>query len=96
MASKQTQQPQQPREQQPEPPRQIPRELIKGRLRPPSKPPTCKSYTVSRASINEVTVRSPTDKRAIRVPVEISSAAVAQPFVDPAVLERRRRLSGPA
>lgn len=29
-------------------------------------------------------------------PVEISSAAVAQPFVDPAVLERRRRISGPA
>ncbi|KAI1397009.1 hypothetical protein F4819DRAFT_490965 [Hypoxylon fuscum] len=75
---------------------QMRRPLIKGRLQPPSKPPSCKSYTVAPASINEVIVRPPDDRQVNRDPVEISSAAVAQPFVDPAVLERRRRISGPA
>ncbi|KAI1766696.1 hypothetical protein GGR53DRAFT_464192 [Hypoxylon sp. FL1150] len=71
------------------------RELIKGRLRPPSRSASCKSYTVSPASINEVIVRSPADRQAIRAPIEVSSGAVAQPFVDPAVLEHRRRIGGP-
>ncbi|KAI1800471.1 hypothetical protein F4811DRAFT_27603 [Daldinia bambusicola] len=30
------------------------RELVKGKLRPPSKPPSTKSYTVTSPSINEV------------------------------------------
>ncbi|KAI6088137.1 hypothetical protein F4821DRAFT_258309 [Hypoxylon rubiginosum] len=74
---------------------QVHRKLVKGRLRPPSKPASCKSYTVSPASINEVIVRSPVDREAIRAPIEVSSGAVAQPFVDPAVLEHRRRIGGP-
>ncbi|KAI2604695.1 hypothetical protein GGR54DRAFT_450844 [Hypoxylon sp. NC1633] len=71
------------------------RELIKGKLRPPAKPPSTKSYTIAPASINEVIVRPPTKPRDVRDPVEISSAATAQPFVDPAVLSRRRRNNDP-
>ncbi|KAH9993283.1 hypothetical protein F4779DRAFT_623517 [Xylariaceae sp. FL0662B] len=79
-------------EQQQQPSRPVRRGPVKLNLRSPTKPPLCKSYTVTPASINEVTVR--TDGQTIRTPVEISSAAVAQPFVDPAVLERRRRSGG--
>ncbi|KAI2783708.1 hypothetical protein F4815DRAFT_441965 [Daldinia loculata] len=32
------------------------RELVKGKLRPPLKPPSTKSYTVAPASINEVMI----------------------------------------
>ncbi|KAI1081918.1 hypothetical protein F5B20DRAFT_38449 [Whalleya microplaca] len=81
MSSKQPQQP--PRPERPGP--------IKLTLRSPTKPALCTSYTVTPASITEVTVRIPP---IIRAPVEISSAAVAQPFVDPVVLERRNRSSG--
>ncbi|KAI1099948.1 hypothetical protein F4804DRAFT_63898 [Jackrogersella minutella] len=76
--------------------RQGHRELVKGRLRPPSKPPSTKSYTVAPTSINEVTVRHHTERQVAQGPVEISSAATAQPFVDPAILERHRRDDGPA
>ncbi|KAI0895852.1 hypothetical protein F4806DRAFT_496758 [Annulohypoxylon nitens] len=109
MSDKQEQQHQQrQRQQQPPPPppppptattqqepRQLRRELVKGRLQPPSKSPSSKSYTVAPPSIKEVTVRSPRDGQVIQSPVEISSAATAQPFVDPAVLERHRRIGGP-
>ncbi|KAI8959694.1 hypothetical protein F5Y11DRAFT_350268 [Daldinia sp. FL1419] len=70
------------------------RELVKGRLRPPSKPPSTKSYTVAPASINEVMVRKQSERQITQGPVEISSAATAQPFLDPAILERRNRNSG--
>ncbi|KAI1378686.1 hypothetical protein F4677DRAFT_375094 [Hypoxylon crocopeplum] len=76
-------------------PRQERRELVKGKLRPPSKPPSFKSYTVAPASINEVIVRPPADRRTAQGPVEISSAATPQPFVDPAALGRHRCTSGP-
>ncbi|OTA99399.1 hypothetical protein M426DRAFT_325157 [Hypoxylon sp. CI-4A] len=79
-----------------EQPRQVSRELIKGKLRPPSKSTSAKSYTVAPASINEVTVRQASERTAIRDPIEISSAATPQPFVDPAVLDRRRRIGGPS
>ncbi|KAI1774710.1 hypothetical protein F4818DRAFT_70637 [Hypoxylon cercidicola] len=82
-------------QQQQREPRQAHRELIKGRLRPPSKPASCKSYTVAPASIDEVIVRPPADRLSTRGAVEVSSAAVAQPFVDPAVLEHHRRIGGP-
>ncbi|KAK6949432.1 hypothetical protein Daesc_009511 [Daldinia eschscholtzii] len=70
------------------------RELVKGKLQPPSKPPSTKSYTVTSASINEVIVRKPSERKVNQDPVEISSAATAQPFLDPTILERRRRNSG--
>ncbi|KAI1459549.1 hypothetical protein F4805DRAFT_455713 [Annulohypoxylon moriforme] len=76
-------------------PRQLRRKLVKGRLQQPSKPPSTKSYTVAPASIKEVAVRRPSEGRMTQGPVEISSAATAQPFVDPAVLERHRRIGGP-
>ncbi|KAI1392773.1 uncharacterized protein F4822DRAFT_140266 [Hypoxylon trugodes] len=83
-------------EQQREPPSPpTRRELFEGRLQPPSKPPSAKSYTIAPASINEVVVRRQNERQAARDPVEISSAATAQPFVDPAVLEHRRRISDP-
>lgn len=47
-------------------PSPIRRELVKGKLQPPSQPPLRKSYTVTPTSINEVTVRHPSDKRVIR------------------------------
>ncbi|KAI0837519.1 hypothetical protein F5Y06DRAFT_297375 [Hypoxylon sp. FL0890] len=75
-------------------PCQVRREPVKGKLRPPSKPPSTKSYTVSPALSNEVMVRPPAERLATRAPVEISSAATAQPFVDPAVLDRHRRTNG--
>ncbi|KAI2472527.1 hypothetical protein F4781DRAFT_383054 [Annulohypoxylon bovei var. microspora] len=86
---------QQPQQQQQQQPRQVSRQLVKGRLQPPSKPTFTKSYTVARASIHEVTVRHPSEGQTTQGPVEISSAATAQPFVDPAVLERHRRIGGP-
>ncbi|KAI1656929.1 hypothetical protein F4813DRAFT_390271 [Daldinia decipiens] len=55
------------------------RELVKGKLRPPLKPPLTKSYTVPPASINEVVVRKPSERQVNHGPVEISSAATAQP-----------------
>ncbi|KAI1408971.1 hypothetical protein F5Y13DRAFT_203960 [Hypoxylon sp. FL1857] len=75
-------------------PCQVRRELVKGRLRPPSKPASTKSYTVSPALSNEVMVRQPAERQAIQAPVEISSAATAQPFVDPTVLDQHRRTNG--
>ncbi|KAI0198329.1 hypothetical protein F4808DRAFT_260284 [Astrocystis sublimbata] len=65
------------------------RELFKGTLKPPSTKPTGKSYTLAPASIAEVVVRDPA-AQATRCPqTAISSMAVPQPFVDPAVLQRR-------
>ncbi|OTA64148.1 hypothetical protein K449DRAFT_432673 [Hypoxylon sp. EC38] len=75
-------------------PCQVRRELIKGKLRPPSKPASTKSYTVSPALSTEVMVRQPAERQAIQAPIEISSAATAQPFVDPAVLEHQRHTNG--
>ncbi|KAI4864964.1 hypothetical protein F4820DRAFT_421770 [Hypoxylon rubiginosum] len=95
MSSKQQQQQRQQQQRQQQESHQVHRKLVKGRLRPPSKPASCKSYIVAPASINEVIVRSPADRQTTRAPIEVSSAAVAQPFVDPAVLERHRRIGGP-
>ncbi|KAI2603883.1 uncharacterized protein GGS25DRAFT_525157 [Hypoxylon fragiforme] len=72
-------------------PSPIRRELVKGKLQPPSQPPLRKSYTVTPTSINEVTVRHPSDKRVIQDPIEFSSVATAQPFVNPTVIVDRRR-----
>ncbi|KAI1205379.1 uncharacterized protein F4807DRAFT_464669 [Annulohypoxylon truncatum] len=94
----QQQQPPQQQQQQPPPqqePRQLRRELVKGRLQPPLKPPSGKSYSVAPASTGEVTVRRPSEGWITQSPVEISSAATAQPFINPAVLERHRRIGGP-
>ncbi|KAI1650032.1 uncharacterized protein F4817DRAFT_302891 [Daldinia loculata] len=41
------------------------RELVKGKLRPPLKPPSTKSYTVAPASINEVMVRRPSERQTV-------------------------------
>ncbi|KAI0882154.1 uncharacterized protein GGS22DRAFT_48487 [Annulohypoxylon maeteangense] len=95
MSDKQQPKQQQQQQQQPQQPRQLRRELVKGRLRPPSKPASNTSYTLAPASIKEVTVRRPSERHSTQSPIEISSAATAQPFVDPAVLERHRRIGGP-
>ncbi|KAI5864754.1 hypothetical protein GGS23DRAFT_561659 [Durotheca rogersii] len=59
---------------QPEPPEpsqppqhQARREMVRGRLRPPSKLPAPRSYTVARPSISEVTIRRPTDRQLPRM-----------------------------
>ncbi|KAI1500259.1 hypothetical protein F5X99DRAFT_410251 [Biscogniauxia marginata] len=69
---------------------QTSRVLFKGKLRAPVKPPSPRSYTLGPAPITEITVRTRADKRTTQDPMPISSTAVAQPFVDPAVLERRK------
>ncbi|KAI1751887.1 hypothetical protein F4782DRAFT_531128 [Xylaria castorea] len=66
------------------------RKLLKGTLKPTSTRPTGKSYTLAPASISEVVVKDPVGKQATGCPsTAISSTAVPQPFVDPAVLQRR-------
>ncbi|KAI1202774.1 hypothetical protein F5X97DRAFT_189375 [Nemania serpens] len=66
------------------------RPLFKGTLSPPCTKPTGKSYTLAPASISEVLIRDPAERRATgRCSTAISSTAVPQPFVDPAVLQRR-------
>ncbi|KAI0976874.1 hypothetical protein F4678DRAFT_128097 [Xylaria arbuscula] len=97
------------------------RKLFKGTLSPPRVQPAHKSYTLTPASISEVSIKDPADKQAsstvaalpsnlemarfmivyahapsrhtVRRPIAISSTAVPQPFVDPAVLQRRLPLS---
>ncbi|KAK8122314.1 hypothetical protein PG984_010984 [Apiospora sp. TS-2023a] len=70
-----------------------PKPLFKGRLTTPAqKPPTATaSYTVSPAGRNEVAFRKTSDVQEHVEPTSIFSRAVAQPFVDPNVLERRAR-----
>ncbi|GAP84336.2 hypothetical protein SAMD00023353_0701510 [Rosellinia necatrix] len=70
------------------------RSLFKGTLRPPSTQPACKSYTLTPASISEVSIRDAAEKQTKdRRSTAISSNAVPQPFVDPAVLQQRPHLS---
>lgn len=69
------------------------RKLFKGVLRPVPQPPTMPSYTVAPMTKEEVTIRSASDRIEAREPTEIRSVAVAQPFVDPSVLERCRKQS---
>ncbi|KAI1292741.1 hypothetical protein F5Y03DRAFT_375250 [Xylaria venustula] len=67
------------------------RKLFKGTLSPPRVQPAHRSYTLTPASISEVSIKDPANKQAsVRRPIAISSTAVPQPFVDPAVLQRRR------
>ncbi|KAK7985036.1 hypothetical protein PG996_005723 [Apiospora saccharicola] len=69
-----------------------PRTLFKGRLTPAQKPPSATtSYTVSPAGRNEVAFRKTSNVQELVEPTSIYSRAVAQPFVDPNVLERRAR-----
>ncbi|KAK8103940.1 uncharacterized protein PG998_010973 [Apiospora kogelbergensis] len=69
-----------------------PRALFKGRLKAAQKPPIATaSYTVSPAGQNEVTIRKTSDVKTPAEPMEVCSRAVAQPFVDPNVLERQAR-----
>ncbi|KAI8955735.1 hypothetical protein F4801DRAFT_277461 [Xylaria longipes] len=64
--------------------------LFKGTLKPPAAQPTGRSYTLTPASISEVVIKDPAGKQATGCPsTAISSTAVPQPFVDPAVLQRR-------
>ncbi|KAI0473680.1 hypothetical protein GGR56DRAFT_676165 [Xylariaceae sp. FL0804] len=74
-----------------------PRQLFAGRLKPPVPPPAPSSYTVSRASPaagaglsvrDEGSSSSHRRPAAAEEPVAVATRAVAQPFVDPAVLER--------
>ncbi|KAI1187592.1 hypothetical protein F5B17DRAFT_430357 [Nemania serpens] len=66
------------------------RPLFKGTLSPPCTKPTGKSYTLAPVPITEVLIRDPAERRATgRRSTAISSTAVPQPFVDPAVLQRR-------
>ncbi|TRX96504.1 hypothetical protein FHL15_002776 [Xylaria flabelliformis] len=66
------------------------RRLFKGTLKPLSTRPTGKSYTLAPASISEVVIKDAAGRPATRCPsTAISSTAVPQPFVDPAVLQRR-------
>ncbi|KAI1355442.1 hypothetical protein F5Y01DRAFT_175341 [Xylaria sp. FL0043] len=66
------------------------RRLFKGTLSPPSAQPAHKSYTMTPASILEVSIKDPAKEQAAsRQPIAISSTAVPQPFVDPAALQRR-------
>ncbi|KAI0434991.1 hypothetical protein F5Y09DRAFT_157568 [Xylaria sp. FL1042] len=66
------------------------RRLFKGTLSPPCAQPAHKSYTLTPASISEVSIKDPAKKQVTsRHPIAISSTAVPQPFVDPAVLQRR-------
>ncbi|KAI1251361.1 hypothetical protein MGN70_005929 [Eutypa lata] len=71
------------------------RALVKGPLKPPAtkNSGSLKSYTVTPATSGEVTIRKQADRKRPSEPVEISSTAVPQPFVDPGVLERRGRSS---
>ncbi|KAI1425135.1 hypothetical protein F5Y12DRAFT_714606 [Xylaria sp. FL1777] len=67
-----------------------PRSLFKGTLSPLCARQAHKSYTLARASISEVSVKDVAEGQATsRRPIAISSTAVPQPFVDPAVLQRR-------
>ncbi|RYP77243.1 hypothetical protein DL771_001292 [Monosporascus sp. 5C6A] len=72
------------------------RALVKGALKSPAtkRPEHLKSYTLPPKTKGEVTIRKAANRKRRRVvvaePVEISSTAVPQPFVDPAVLERGR------
>ncbi|RYP91291.1 hypothetical protein DL770_002609 [Monosporascus sp. CRB-9-2] len=68
------------------------RALVKGALKSPAtkRPEHLKSYTLPPKTNGEVTIRKATDRKRRPEPVEISSTAVPQPFVDPAVLERER------
>ncbi|KAK6820628.1 hypothetical protein PG990_012614 [Apiospora arundinis] len=69
-----------------------PRALFKGRLKPAQRPPIATaSYTVSSAGQSEVVIRKTSDAKNPVEPTEILTRAVAQPFVDPNVLERRAR-----
>ncbi|CAJ2500330.1 Uu.00g031830.m01.CDS01 [Anthostomella pinea] len=52
---------------------QQPRKPFRGRLTAPVKPPTPNSYTVTPASISEVTIADPADKRAPRTSSSKSS-----------------------
>ncbi|KAI1360950.1 hypothetical protein F5Y08DRAFT_35379 [Xylaria arbuscula] len=66
-----------------------PRRLFKGSLSPPCAQPAHKSYTQTPATISEVYIKDPSKKQATSPsPIAISSMAVPQPFVDPAVLQR--------
>ncbi|KAI0810346.1 hypothetical protein GGR55DRAFT_134913 [Xylaria sp. FL0064] len=72
------------------PPATSSRRLFKGTLSPPCAQPAHKSYTITSASISEVSIKDPAKKQAAsRGPIAISSTAVPQPFVDPAALQRR-------
>ncbi|KAI0506942.1 hypothetical protein F5B22DRAFT_650259 [Xylaria bambusicola] len=65
------------------------RRLFKGTLSPPCAQPAHKSYTLAPASISKVHVKDLSKKQASGPdPIAISSTAVRQPFVDPAVLQR--------
>ncbi|KAI0402834.1 hypothetical protein F4802DRAFT_334724 [Xylaria palmicola] len=65
------------------------RPLFRGTLRPPPAQPAPRSYTLAPASISEVVIKDPAQKQATgRHSIAISSTAVPQPFVDPAVLQR--------
>ncbi|ORY55437.1 uncharacterized protein BCR38DRAFT_491069 [Pseudomassariella vexata] len=65
--------------------------LVEGSLKPSKKSASQTSYTLPHPARNEVTFKRPSATQKSREPTEISSVAVAQPFVDPAVLERRAR-----
>ncbi|RYP59495.1 hypothetical protein DL769_008500 [Monosporascus sp. CRB-8-3] len=68
------------------------RALVKGPLKSPAakRPEHLKSYTLPPKTNGEVTIRKAADRKRRPEPVKISSTAVPQPFVDPAVLERGR------
>ncbi|KAI0912864.1 hypothetical protein F4823DRAFT_138999 [Ustulina deusta] len=66
------------------------RRLFKGTLSPPCAQPAHKSYTLTPASLSKVSIKDPAEKQVTsRRSIAISSTAVPQPFVDPAVLQRR-------
>ncbi|KAI0592723.1 hypothetical protein F4775DRAFT_94713 [Biscogniauxia sp. FL1348] len=63
------------------------RTLFKGRLKAPAKTPSPSSYTLGPVpTAANITVRTRADKRTTQEHIPISSNAVAQPFVNPAVL----------
>ncbi|KAI1267782.1 hypothetical protein F5Y18DRAFT_424917 [Xylariaceae sp. FL1019] len=68
-------------------PQTSPRKLFKGNLRPPCIPTERKSYTLNPAPIGDPVIKDPAVTRP--PPIAIHSAAVCQPFVDPASLHRR-------
>ncbi|KAI1171800.1 hypothetical protein F4777DRAFT_35541 [Nemania sp. FL0916] len=68
------------------------RRLFEGTLSPPRAQPAASSYTLAPTSKAEVSIRTSTsagNPATGRRPTAISSTAVPQPFVDPAVLQQR-------
>ncbi|KAI0109141.1 hypothetical protein GGR51DRAFT_558503 [Nemania sp. FL0031] len=64
------------------------RKLFKGTLSPPCTQSPGKSYTLTPPLSSEVFIKDTTGKKRY-CSTAISSMAVPQPFVDPAVLQRR-------